>query len=917
MSDKDLRSQLEGLFSDIVPEPEAEKEEAVIGPTEAEIAEAEIVKGEPMAAEAPPPTPAKPEEAERERREVLPTSVLAWEATLREQRLRILNILLGSITGIGAVAVGGLLIGLAQRPDRLGAYIPYFAAYVVLVGATLARRLNPTLRATVLIVLAYIVGIFSLLRNGPLGTGGLYLLIAPLLFSILVRQRVGAVAAGASVTIYTAFVIAHYQGWLQPAAMYDLTQLYFVLNLSGTFTMLAIGVMMIQWMFNHSLTSALREAGEKHTEVIRSRTLLEERATELNQAQGELQKYKEHLEEQVEERTAALTRANEQLQQEIAERARVEEDLRRQNEYLAALHATMAEISAELELSKLLRAIVERAVVLLGASGGELATYNEEQREPLVVISYNMEQDYVGTHLALGEGAMGRVAETHEPLIIEDYHTWEGRSPQYADVQVHALLAAPLEVGGRLVGVISIAATDPARQFGPADLRLLNLFAQQAAIAIENARLFSETERRVAELATLTDIGQALSSTLRVDEILQLIYEQTRRVMYAEDMIIVLYDQERQELECVFSTNPDDIPVGARGPADSGMVSFIVKHRKSLLLPSNAMERAREMGLEPVGGQPSASWLGVPMLRGERLLGMIVVQHYTTPNVYDESHQVLLETVASQAAIAIENARLFKEAQKAKEAAEQATQAKSTFLANMSHEIRTPLNAIIGYSEILAEDFEDEELEDFIPDLQKIHAAGKHLLSLINDVLDLSKIEAGRMELYLETFEVSGLIQDVVSTVQPLVEKNANILEVHRADDLGTMHADLTKVRQGLFNLLSNASKFTEGGTITLDVVRETVDGADWVTFSVSDTGIGMRPEQMGKLFQAFSQADASTTRRYGGTGLGLVITRRFCQMMGGDITVESELGVGTTFTVRLPAEVVEHKAEGTRQGVE
>ena len=345
------------------------------------------------------------------------------------------------------------------------------------------------------------------------------------------------------------------------------------------------------------------------------------------------------------------------------EKARLLAAERQRADELDALRTTMADITAELELSALLQAIVERAAGLLDATGGELGLYDEDSQEIRIVVSYNMGGDYVGTCHVLGEGAMGCVAETGEPLIVEDYHTWEGRAAQYADVQIRASLAAPLEVGGRLVGVITIATTDPARQFGPADLHLLNLFAQQAAIAIENARLFSETERRVAELATLTEVGKALSSTLHIDEVLQLIYEQTRRVMYAENMLIKLYDQAHHELECAFSTNPDDIPAGYRVPADTGLVGYLIKHRKSLLLRSNVMERARELGLEPVG-QPAASWLGVPMLVGERVLGLIVVQHYTTPNVYDESHQVLLETVASQAAIAVENARLYDQAQR-------------------------------------------------------------------------------------------------------------------------------------------------------------------------------------------------------------------------------------------------------------
>jgi len=248
--------------------------------------------------------------------------------------------------------------------------------------------------------------------------------------------------------------------------------------------------------------------------------------------------------------------------------------------------------------------------------------------------------------------------------------------------------------------------------------------------------------------------------------------------------------------------------------------------------------------------------------------------------------------------------------QAARSVAEKANQAKSVFLANMSHELRTPLNAIIGYSEMLQEEAADTGQEDFVPDLQKIHSAGKHLLGLINDILDISKIEAGKMDLYLETFPLSVLIQEVVSTVQPLISKKGNHLEVRATANLGAMHADLTKVRQNLFNLLSNAAKFTENGTIILSVTYQSFDASDWVEFRVSDTGIGMTAEQLSKLFQAFAQADASTTRKYGGTGLGLAITRKFCQMMGGDVTVESEYGQGTSFIMRLPALVIDPKTQ-------
>ena len=240
----------------------------------------------------------------------------------------------------------------------------------------------------------------------------------------------------------------------------------------------------------------------------------------------------------------------------------------------------------------------------------------------------------------------------------------------------------------------------------------------------------------------------------------------------------------------------------------------------------------------------------------------------------------------------------------AREAAETANRAKSAFLANMSHELRTPMNAIIGYSEMLAEDAEDEGHDGMIPDLQKINAAGKHLLALINDILDLSKIEAGRVDLYLERFELRPMLEEAVATVTPLVTQNGNRFATEFDADLGAIRADLTKLRQSLFNLLSNAAKFTKNGTVTLVAKKQQRENADWITLSVSDTGIGISDDKLEHVFEEFSQADESTSREFGGTGLGLPISRKFCRMMGGDVSVTSQLGSGSTFTIELPAQV-------------
>jgi signal transduction histidine kinase len=293
-----------------------------------------------------------------------------------------------------------------------------------------------------------------------------------------------------------------------------------------------------------------------------------------------------------------------------------------------------------------------------------------------------------------------------------------------------------------------------------------------------------------------------------------------------------------------------------------------------------------------------------------------------TSGQFDDEDQRLLSALGDQTMIAIEQARLYEQVRR--HAAEleakvqertqelqetnlklaEASQHKSAFLASMSHELRTPLNAILGYSEMLIEESEDQGQVGFVPDLQRIHQSGRHLLALIGDILDLAKIEAGKMALQVEEFELESMLQEVATTAQSLARKNDNAFVLQILTPPGRMRTDVAKVRQSVFNLLSNAFKFTTQGIVTLSVRRETRANGVWLQFRVEDTGIGMTPEQMGVIFQPFSQANATTSLQYGGTGLGLAITQSFCWMMGGDIVVESELGKGSVFTIHLPAEV-------------
>ncbi len=420
------------------------------------------------------------------------------------------------------------------------------------------------------------------------------------------------------------------------------------------------------------------------------------------------------------------------------------------------------------------------------------------------------------------------------------------------------------------------------------------------------------------ELRALSEVGRAVSSTLDLQAVLTSIASHAVQLSGSDAGAIYEFDEPMEEFDLRAShrmeeelvealrTNPIRLGSGTVGRATATRAPVQVA---DILQDHETSETQARRVLRQLGYR---SLLAIPLLREKQIVGGLSV-YRKQPGSFPAETVNLLHSFATQSVLAIQNARLFREIEDKGRQLEVADRHKSEFLANMSHELRTPLNAIIGYSEMLEEESQDLGQENFIPDLQKIQGAGKQLMSLINNILDLSKIEAGKMDLYLEEFEIGPMLQEIVTTIKPLIDKNANTLQLRGSADIGVMTADLTKVRQTLFNLISNACKFTDHGAITLSVDRERVAGVEWIKFQVADTGIGMSPEQTGKLFQAFTQADNSTTRRYGGTGLGLAISQKFCQMMGGDISVVSALGQGSTFTVRLPAKVTSSPSDRPR----
>jgi GAF domain-containing protein len=511
-----------------------------------------------------------------------------------------------------------------------------------------------------------------------------------------------------------------------------------------------------------------------------------------------------------------------------------------------------------------------------------------------------------------GRGSIaGRTALEQKTVHIPDCLV----DPEYAlhDFQEIAghrtMLGVPLLRDNVTIAVI-VLLRNAVRPFTDKQIDLVTTFANQALIAIENVRLFDEVRARTEELSeslqqqtATSDVLKVISrSTFDLKSVLQTLVESAGRLCNADYATItrqkdgVLFFAEAYGYSSEFIEYVKAMPIEpGRGTATGrALLDGRIIHIADVLAdPEYTWAEAQKLG-----GYRTV--LGVPMLREGIPSGVLTLTR-SEVRPFTEKQIELVSTFADQAAIAIENVRLFDEIQDKSRQLEMASQNKSRFLSSMSHELRTPLNAIIGLTEMMVTNAARFGTEKALEPLRRVNAAGTHLLSLINEVLDLSKIEAGKLELNPERINLARLIDEVIGTAGQLADKNQNRLVVEAQENLGALNADPMRLKQILLNLLSNACKFTKEGEVALRVCK-VADGRDWIELAVADTGIGLTAEQQAKLFQEFTQADSLTARRYGGTGLGLAISRKLARMMGGDVTAASEPGKGSVFTVRLPA---------------
>jgi signal transduction histidine kinase len=577
------------------------------------------------------------------------------------------------------------------------------------------------------------------------------------------------------------------------------------------------------------------------------------------------------------------------------------------------------------DLQAVLDTLIEAATRLCGADMGILRRRVGEAYQLAATCGLKPEwRDHValhpnmpGRHSVIGRAALaGHTVQVSDVLQDEEFVNTAAQKL----IGFRAILVTPMLREGDTIGTLGFYKLQPG-PFSKRQVELMESFADQAVIAIENTRLLNELRQRTDELSEALEQQTATSEVLQVistspgelEPVFQTMLAKAVRICEAKFGSLYLYDGDRFHVGALHNAPPAWAEFRRRAvfyPPPGTSLAQMVATKRTVHTLDMTLERGY-VDRNPIivasvelGGFRTV--LGVPMVKDDKLIGCISIYRQEVCPFTDKQIE-LVNNFAAQAVIAIENTRLLNELRQRTSELEDksrqlqlASENKSQFLSSMSHELRTPLNAVIGLTEMMVTNAARFGTEKALEPLRRVNAAGTHLLSLINEVLDLSKIEAGKLELNPEPVNLPRLIDEVIGTAGQLAEKNQNRLIVEAQENLGALTADSMRLKQILLNLLSNACKFTKEGEVALRV-RKVADGRDWIELAVADSGIGMTAEQQAKLFQDFTQADSLTARRYGGTGLGLAISRKLARIMGGDVTVTSEPGKGSVFTVRLP----------------